>query len=182
MGIRDFFSRKPPPSVPAPAAPPLTPEQRAARTRIAHHGVTFIVPLPWTLSAPDPEMPDAIDYRNTALPEQLIITPRHFRQRLTPDLLKAALVQLAEHTRDSIKELSGPSAQLDEFDIRSGNGQTEVRLFARTPELQAAILHRGDAGRAVTISLYRYIPQSKLDLTPYATTIFDLVQFDATPA
>lgn len=172
MGFFDRFKR--PASAPRPVVVPI--EQREP-TVIVHGGATVTLPMQWKRAADDQQEPGAVEYRNTFLPEQVFVTARPFQERIDEAHLHNFLVAVASASTSAVSEkVSG--ASITPHEVRRGNGQIEVRVFVYARDFQAAFLNRGDLDHAVTISLYRYLDRSKLDLTKYASAVFDLVRFE----
>lgn len=163
------------PAQPPPAATPPRQPLPPAQLRVC--GVAIQLIGSWQQIEVEPD--GRAEFRSSSLPEQLFVMERRFVAPLDPESLRSVLLSMGEHSRSAILAMT-PSATFEPMDYRTGNGQGEARQLASTPEVQAAFLHRGDARRVVSVSLYRHTPPSP-KFTHYAQTIFDLMTFDTSP-
>lgn len=177
MGLFDWL-RKP---ATAPTIAPVTvafSDADKRPTSIREFGVHLQLPFRWEKHE-DPELAaSTVCYVCPPIPiDSVLLTQRQFAQPLTLQELEAQHRAIAEKYLGAIATETG--ARLDGPAVnRTGNGQAELRVYASGGKngSEAAWLHRGDAGRTVTVAFYRAKALTK-PLKETMDQLFDLVEF-----
>jgi hypothetical protein len=166
---------KPASSAPAPAVV----EALENATAITFAGAKIVLTGRWV---PTPSAGASFAEFRGELHEKLVIQETRFPTAVGEEELAIAVEHLAYKTRNMIREIDAVSAVIDPVDFRKGNGQVEARVFGilKSKNSETAWLCRGDGGRVVTFSIFRFHPLPGPTIGVYGSVVFDLVQFEAT--
>lgn len=174
MGLFDRFRKPQGPT-------PVFSEADKKPTSIREFGVHLQLPFRWE-KVQDPELPrETVCYRCPPIPcDVVFITVRRFVKPAAPEQLAGLLRAIAESYVKSTNAQNGVTPD-GPAPLRTGQGQVEMRVYAAGGKggAEAAWLHRGDAGRAVSVAFHRGSRFS----TPLRETmeqLFDLVEFEPT--
>ena len=174
MGLFDWI-RKPKDQ------PPAFSEADKKPTSIREFGLSLQLPFRWE-KVEDPELPpETVCYRCPPIPcDAVFITVRRFVKPTAPEELAGLLRAIAESYVKSTNTQNGVTPD-GPGSFRTGQGQAELRVYAAGGKggAEAAWLHRGDSGRAVSVAFHRGSRFS----TPLRETmdqLLDLVEFEPT--
>lgn len=181
MGLFDWVKGKQQAAV-APTHPRVPPRVDVVGDgcRITFAGASIQLPARW-VHQPASDASASEEFRNERGTEQLLIRELRMAKPVSLDELEAAIRRIAESTMRSTQSMDA-SARFEPPIVQRGQGQAECRVFGASPSkpVDIAWLGRGDAGRIVTFSFYKYDPLPAMPPSVYAGVLFDLVQFEPT--
>jgi hypothetical protein len=182
MALFDFFKKRqsPPPSVrprPAPTSATIAPPSNPGTTRIEREHFLLHAPFEWKAVPPTKEL--EYEFRNQALPEQLIVTVLLTREAMDASRRRSVVQDLTNTRLRAIGQLSSGRAQHSPPQQNEGDGQCEMRCCGvdQSNGVRFAFVVRAASDRVVTVALTRYmLDDAGMAFENYSGTVFDLLQ------
>lgn len=119
----------------------------------------------------------SLEFRNQNLPEQLIITARQTRERLSERDRSLVLSKIVDVHQDALRKLLEGSVQISTPEQVHKGAESEARFYAKGKSMTMALGVRYIPDRIYTFAMYRY---TDVDLGMpfgiYAGTMLDLLK------